>query len=128
MSNGIRSKNNNVFTYSSYWGNWSRILQEGTPHNDGYCIEVSITAINPTWEHAWKELGDIRIRRHGTTRDSKDKFVGTLPEHSLEMMRHYLDAPLIERLLHEDFLPHIDWAKYQKLCNGGAPFDLIRLD
>lgn len=126
MSNGIRSLNNNVFHYSSYWGAWSRILQEGTPHNDGYHIEITITAINPTHEHAWKELADLRIRRHGTMRDRKDLFVGTLPEHSLEMMRRYLDAPLIERLLHEDFLPHIDWTKHRQHNNGGAPFELIR--
>lgn len=128
MSNGIRSNNNNVFHYCSYWGNWSRILQEGTPHNDGRHIEISVTAINGTTEYDWRIIKELRIRAHGTTRSPRDKFVGTLPQHALEHMREWLDAPLIERLLHEDFLHRIDWSKYQKLCNGGSPFDLILLD
>lgn len=128
LVNGVRSKNNNIFIYSSYWGCWSRILQEATPHNDGNYIEVNLTAINPTYEHSWKEqIEMIRIRRHGTSRDKKDRFVGTLPQEVVDMMLRYLAPELVERLLHEDFLPHIDWNLYRKHCNGGAPFEKIRI-
>ena len=127
QAKGVRSKNNNMFVYSSYWGCWSRILQEATPHNDGNFIEVNLTAINPTYEHSWKEqIEPIRIRRHGTSRDRNDKFVGTLPQEAYDMMCRHLPQELIERLMHEDFLPNIDWEKYRKHSNGGAPFELIK--
>lgn len=122
---GVRSKNNNMFVYCSYWGCWSRILRESTIHSPEPTVEVNLTAVNGRSEHDWASTRQIWIRAHGTSRDKKDQFVGTLPEEVIALMREWMDAPLIERLLHEDFLPEIDWAKYRKLNNGGAAFPLI---
>lgn len=124
---GVRSNNNNVFVRSSYWGAWSRILSEGTPHNNGRTVEVNITAINGRTDFDWASTLKINIREHCTMRSKDDLFVGTLPEHVIAHMREWMDQPLMDRLLHEDFLPQIDWALYRKHNNGGAPFELIKI-
>jgi hypothetical protein len=71
----------------------------------------------------------INIRRHATAYSNhNNKVVTYLPDSALELMKTWLDKPLIERLLHEDFLPYIDWEKERKLSNAGAAFDLIKKD
>jgi hypothetical protein len=116
-----------MFVYSSYWGRWSRILQEGTPQNGYEFIEVSVTAINPTHDYSWADqIMSVNIRRHGTQRDRKDVFVGTLPEAAVAMLDKHIPKEVQHLLLHEDLLPQIDWELYRKHCNGGAPFHLIR--
>lgn len=123
----MRSKNNNVFRYCSYWGHWSRVLHEATVRDGANYVEVDITAINGRTEHDWAHTRRINIRSHGTSRHKNDLFVGTLPEEVVDHMREWMDEALIERLLHEDFLPQIDWDKYRKHCNGGASFELIKI-
>lgn len=124
ITEGVRSKNNNVFIFSYYWNSWSRILMERDAHGNNHYIEVNLTAIN---DCDWERVRSINIRRHGTTRDRNDKFVGTLPAKAVEYMRKHMDEETVERLLHEDFLWQIDWNLYEKHCNGGAPFEQIKI-
>ena len=124
---GVRSENKNMFVYNSYWRTWSRILQEGTPHNNFEFIEVNVTPVNPDFQHSWPEqITPVRIRKHGTTRSRDDKFVGTLPEEVVAMLNEHVPQEIQHFLLHEDLLPQIDWDLYRKHNNGGADFDLIR--
>lgn len=126
---GVRSKNNNMFVYSSYWQTWSRILQEGTVHNNFECIEVNVTPVNPTRPESWeRQILSVKIRKHSTARSSRDKFVGTLPESAVADLNKYIPKEIQEFLLHEDLLPQIDWDKYREhsRLGGGADFDLIR--
>jgi hypothetical protein len=134
---GIKSRNNNVFHYSSYWGNWSRILfhdSKGTEiirrkyniPSHILTLEVDVTAINPLVDLHWEShVARINIRGHCTAFDPKDKIVGSLREDTIERMQEHLSTEQIESLLHSDFLPFIDWDLYSKMCNGGAPFAKI---
>lgn len=121
---GVRSKNNNVFVFSSYWNTWSRVLVEMDSHGQAHTVEVNLTALGSS---DWIKTESINIRRHVTSRDRNDKFVGTLPAKAVEYMREHMSDEIVERLLHEDFLPQIDWSLYSKHCNGGAQFDLIKI-
>lgn len=130
-----KSRTTNGFVYSSYWGTWSRVMYyecRGTQdlklnYDIPSCVavEVNLTAVNPTVGLDWERVKAITIRAHGTPYGPKDEVTSYLPDYVLERMREWLDEALIERLLHEDFLPHIDWVKHRQHCNGGAPFDLI---
>ena len=134
----IKSRNTNGFRYCAYWGNWSRVLYyecRGTQdlkqrYNIPSCVavEVDLTAITPTVPYDWERVKRINIRAHGTTYGPRDDVTTWLPDGALGWMTEYLEAPLIERLLHEDFLPQIDWVKQRQITNGGAPFELIRRD
>lgn len=124
---GVRSKNNNMFVYNSYWGTWSRILQEGTPQNNFECIEVDVTPVNPHRAESWeRQIPKVNIRKHVTERSKRDKFVGTLPEEVVTDLNKYIVPEIQHFILHEDLLPQIDWELYRKHNNGGASFDLIR--
>lgn len=118
------------FVYSGYWGTWSRTL--ATPKEGGnfYFIEVNLTPINHIdWEN---RVIPIIIRKHCTIRRNgkydcpQDKETNVLPDHVLEEMKKHLDEELINRLLNEDFLSQIDWEKYERHCNGGAPLHKIQ--
>jgi hypothetical protein len=123
-----RSLNNNMFVRSAYWRTWSRILQERTARGEIYTVEVNLTPVNISFPHSWAEqVAPIIIRRHMTDRSHGDTFVGTLPAEVIEKMHTFLPFETVERLLHEDFLPKIDWDKYPQQANGGAKFELIRL-
>jgi hypothetical protein len=126
-----RSKNNNVFVYSSYWGMWSRVLfhRSDTKLARKYgletqnWIELDLTAINPTSIPGWRDgVQHTNIRCHSTTRDAKDKIVGTLPGHVVKRMREYLTEDATQKLLHADYLPYIDFEKGRKANNGGFHF------
>lgn len=108
----------NLFVFSNYWGTWSRVLQfmQGGSILRAQ-IEVDLTPVNAD---GWKDIEEIHIRSHITARDDRDVYTADLPDHVLEAMRLRLQAPVIERLLHEDFLPQIDWVKHRAVSNGGA--------
>lgn len=120
VSPDVKSRNGNLFYWSSYWHCWSRVLSVQGRLEIG-TVEVDLTAINPTHAHAWERVRRINIRAHGTARGRGDQLVSALPGIWVDKMHEMLgDAALVERLLHEDFLPSIDWYKYRKVCNGGA--------
>ena len=113
--------------FCSYWGVWSRVLGwEG-----GRYVEVNLTPIPACYSSSWKtDVIPIVIRRHGTARDWNggrgDISTNQLPLHILEAMHTALGAELTDRLLTEDFLSQIDWSRYEKSNNAGAPLDMIR--
>lgn len=128
ISQPTRSRNNNMFVRGAYWRTWSRILQERTERGEMYSIEVNLTPVNARRATSWEEqVTPIVIRRHMTARMHGDIFVGTLPAEVIEQMHTFLPFETVERLLHEDFLPQIDWDKYKQHCNGGAKFELIKV-
>lgn len=111
----------NLFVYSAYWGTWSRVLQfmQGGD-NPVAQVEVNLTAVNPTTKLDWRRVPLIVIRKHVTARSDRDLYVADLPDNALALMKEWLDEDTIQRLLHEDFLPQIDWDKYNQHCNGGC--------
>lgn len=135
---GVSQKKNLVYPnelvliYSGYWRHWSRVLyMEADSH---LCVEVNLTPPNPTVEWEWKDrIKPVILRQHRTGRDQwKDKLFRFVVDKSPVYQRLYAEiskhvgAPIAGRLMHEDFLPQIDWPEYQKHCNGGCPFDKCR--
>ena len=122
----MKSLNGDLFVYSSYWHTWSRMLAPNNTvvHRDVRLgmIEVDLTAVNPNSSLQWPRVARVNIRVHRTSRDAGDILTDDLPERIIELMRSKIgEYPvLIERLLHDDLLPLIDWDKYQKVSNGGA--------
>lgn len=110
---------NYKFVYSSYWHTWSRVLQTFKVG----AIEINLTENMPS---EWKRVKRENIRKHSTARDRSDKFANELPADVIAEMKQQLGDELTERLLTFDYLPNIDWDKYNKQCNGGAAFDLIK--
>ncbi len=126
----VRSRNNNVFHYSSYWGSWSRILwhesdrklQErlGFDARVAGTVEIDLTAINPHCNLNWRDQVQYgNIRAHGTAFRDADKIVGTLPGYVVDMMNEWLTPDTVDKLLHADYLPYIDFEKGRKAANGG---------
>lgn len=113
-----------MFHYSSYWRSWSRVLSSN--HPAGPFIEVNLTV--PTHSvSAWQtDVAPIRIRAHRTHRSDTDKLTDKLPAEVIAKMVSQLGGELTDRLLHEDFLPNIDWDLYELHDNGGAEYEQIR--
>lgn len=124
-SRGVKSNTpNNVFVYSSYWRTWSRVLKPRT--RDSFQVEVNLTPANPTVPASWSQVRDIVFREHCTARDANDRYLERLPDSVIADMRLHVDEATIERLLHEDFLPQIDWVLYSQHDNGGCPLRLCQ--
>lgn len=117
MSESVKSKNGDKFIWSSYWHKWSRIL---VPMTNKVMWQVEVD-LQPN-----DEKRTINIRRHCTMKSAHDKIVSELPMEVVEGMQKRFGEEITQRLLHEDFLPNIDWDKYEKRCNGGAEFDTIK--
>lgn len=114
---------NTKYKYCAYWGTWDRILD----YKDGTFVEVNLTAINPTSSINWERNETIIIRRHATRPSDRDIFTNFLGSDVVKLMEHWMPTDIVDRLITEDFLPRIDWVKYEKVRNGGAPFDLIKI-
>lgn len=111
-----------MFHYSAYWQTWSRVLSE----NDGVIVELNLTPANPQWDRSWKEQVETTwIRRHRTPLGDKDQLVSQLPDEVMEQMRKHLTESLVIWLLRTEFLPLIDWEKFEEHNNGGAPLHKI---
>jgi hypothetical protein len=110
------------FHYSSCWGTWSRVLTDDGPHHS--YVEVNLTPVNGNWQD---RVAPVRIRVHGTARDFRDIDTDELPAAVYQRMVDNLGEELTERLLNEDFIPQIDFARYRAVCNGGANLEDIRV-
>jgi hypothetical protein len=122
------------FHYSSYWGNWSRVLlrpgdivpsgsRKGEISHD--YLELNLTPINGwhPWNHEEieKRVRPIVFRFHGTARDRKDRDEKELPGEVLKGMKENLGDLLVERLINEDFLWYLDLdALYRNMRGGGV--------
>lgn len=126
----ITSRNRNQFCYCSFWGTWSRVLRPLVfETRESPCVmqvEVDLTPINIRAPEAWDKVKAINIRQHNNFPDGRDLLVWDLPDKVLQLMKMYLDNDVINRLINENFLPSIDWAKYNACNNTEAPFELIR--
>ncbi len=136
----MRSLNNNVFKFSSYWRNWSRILfhdTADTAQNNPiikmrkqynipahvHTIELDLTAINPDHINDWRSrVQHANIRCHCTPMVDRDIITGEVPLAALIEMDEWLTPDAIDVLLHADLLPYIDFDLEQKVTNGGAHF------
>lgn len=107
-----------MFIYNTYWRTWNRVLLDSF---FGQYIEVNLTHINGDWNGVKEE----RVRVHRTPRNPGENLVHTLPPHIKEIMIGNLGAVLTEKLTKFDYLPNIDWDKFDKFDNGGAPFAQI---
>lgn len=115
------------FHYSSYWHTWSRRLAESNKPLFCGIVEVNLGPIPGCFSSTWDyDVKPIRIRAHGTSSSRGDIDTDVLPESVKEAMVKNLGPELTERLLTYDFLPEIDWEKYNRLCNGGANFEDIK--
>lgn len=118
--------------YCSYWGTYSRVLAGPKPWHDGEretsdIVEVNVSPING-WDSydAKDQVGNIRIRRHGTTASKRDRDLNMLHMRHVEQLIVNAGLEKARLILFGDLLPQIDWKKYREHCNGGADFDLIR--
>lgn len=109
------------YVYSSYWRTWSRVLE----CKDGCFVEVNLTAINPKDASEWERNSSIIIRRHRTSQCG-NSFSDIIPMYALAELESHMSEDVVQRLLYEDFLPQIDWDRYNAYNNGGAEFELIR--
>lgn len=109
------------FRFSSYWGNWSRVLKLPSDSDPTY-IEVDLT---PIYGHNWERVREVRIRRHLTAPDPKDTLSQTLPSEVREEMVEALGGRLTDFILKEDLLSSINWKKYEKFNSGGASWRFI---
>ena len=111
------------YTFCSYWQTWSRVLQ--VTNNKGYStyIEVNLQPVNhhtgdqSLWDN---KVAPIVIREHCTRRDKRDIETDNLPPEVEAQMFHHLGQLLVQRLLFEDFLPHIDMNLLRSHPSGGA--------
>lgn len=106
----------NSFTYDSYWHNWDRILK---PSN-GLFGWVRLT---PIGSDTWAPVALIHLQVSDRQEYCPfDKGMESIPEDVVKSMRANLPAPLIQRLLWEDFLSKVDIKLYNKNYNGGCSF------
>lgn len=115
-----------LYFYSAHWKTWNRVLLENF---NGQFIELNISHVFGAWEGALEQS----IRVHDVQRSPRDRVQSTLPLDVKQAMTSTLGAFLANRLTTYDYLPEIDWAKYEKCLringvykNGGIPFDKIR--
>lgn len=129
----VRSQNNNVFKYCSYWGSWSRVLWHesdqklrssiGFDARASSFIELDLTAVNSDSKLHWEShTQHANIRTHCTAIGPNDKFTMTLPGRAVYRMREWLTEDAVQKLIHADYLPYIDFEKGRKASNGGFKF------
>lgn len=132
------SNNGNVFHYSSYWRTWSRVLfhmpldtRQDHPHHvlkrdlgiDSTWIEIDLTAINPSVRTQWEShVQHGNIRAHHTDLRADDLITGTLPGSVVHEMQQWLKPDVVQKLIHADYLPHLDFKRLRQNSNGGAAF------
>lgn len=110
------------FHFCSYWQTWSRVLSA----KGGWYVEVDLTPINAYRTDSWEKVAQTNIRRHCTPRQRGDIETDHLPSGARASMVERLGEAKTAELLDRDFLPEIDWSKYEAACNGGAAFEAIR--
>jgi len=121
VAHPVVSRNGDMFVYSSYWHTWSRVLKpmRNNPMR-GNQVELDLTSHSAVH---WSRVSMLNIRKHCTAPHMGDRVVAELPAEVVAEMTQWMGAALVERLLHENFMPHIDWAAYERACNGGCPFE-----
>lgn len=122
----MKSQNGDLFIYNSYWRTWSRVLRPMSDKHDQ--VEVDLTTPNSHIESEWEKVRNIHIRKHCTSPRYGDLLEEELPDSVIKHLRRNVDEAVLHRLLHEDFLPQIDWDKYHKVDNGGASLSQISKD
>lgn len=122
----MKSQNGDLFIYNAYWRTWSRVLRPMSDKHDQ--VEVDLTTPNGDIESEWEAVRSIHIRKHCTSPRHGDKLEEELPDGVVKHLRRNVDEATLRRLLHEDFLPQIDWDKYRKVDNGGASLSQISKD
>lgn len=134
-----RSRNNNMFRFSSYFLSWSRILFHDA---GGYgmeqmrkrydipksikSIEIEITTVGGS-ASSWQGVAKGNIHCHSSDFNPRDLFRGGLDQAVLTQMQLHLPERTIEVLLHADLLCYLDFDKYDKYNNGGAAIkDIVK--
>lgn len=108
------------FHYSSYWGTWSRVLGN-RPDYTFYTVELDLTPINGDSGN-WARVRDIWVRAHCTSRDKKDQETSRLPVEIWSLLGNRVGGDVRHMLVTHDFIPLIDWARFDERCNGGCAF------
>lgn len=128
----IRSKNNNVFSYCSYWGSWSRILfhdaggrgmlkmrqEYGIPNSDR-TIEVNVLcSIGSSQERNAK----VVIRSHHTPllMSAYDRMTMELPLDVSQKVLVAYEPDIYSLIMHADLLKYIDFKKLHGPKNNGG--------
>ena len=110
------------YHYCAYWNKWSRVLRWGDSVNSQ--VEIDLEPINDT-EEGWRKVGEVHVRAHITAPGDRDLAANKLPDELLIRMAKNLGLQTRDKLLRGKFLSKIDWEKYRKVCNGGAPLSKI---
>jgi hypothetical protein len=138
-----RSRNGNIFIFSDYWHNWSRILfhdaggrgmermrERYNIPNHIKTVEVDVTPNNfsPRTTTGWDRVEGVNIRAHSSEIGQHSELRGSLPVEVIETLNARLRHKVIDALLHVDLLRYIDWQKYDQYSNGGVPLKLTVKD
>jgi hypothetical protein len=110
--------------FIDWFSEWRRVLFMA----NGTYVEVDLTARGGV--QSWDQIRSINIRKHFAMRSSKDaqyRFVqqgSPVHDEVVELMSQHLSDGEIVALLHRDYLPEIDWAKWgiHKNHGGGVPY------
>lgn len=108
------------FHYCAYWGTWSRMLGRRPDHNF-YTVELDLTPVNGDSGN-WARVRDIWIRAHCTSPGKNDEDTNRLPIEIWKWLGTRLGNEVRHMLVTHDFLPLIDWERYDARCNGGCAF------
>lgn len=100
------------FHKSSYWGRWSRVLEEGFD-----IWEVNLDAIDGIgWD---TDVAPVVIRCHGTARKPQDISTAELPAEVVSKMVANLPAETVGLLLGDGLREQIDFDLYRRLDRAG---------
>lgn len=105
------------FHYSSYWGTWSRTLGR----RDFYTVELDLTPVNGD-RGDWARVRDIWVRQHCTSPGRNDVDVSKLPADVWSWIGEQVGGDIRHMLMTYDFLPKIDWDRYDAANNGGCAY------
>lgn len=128
----IRSNNNNVFHYSSYWHSWSRILfhdsygdSRGSQEmRTNYKLPASARTIEVNvYDRTQSSMGrnvKVVVRSHCTAFDRSDKLTMELPQDISDAVTMSYEPDVHFLILHADLLKYIDYNKLTGPKNNGG--------
>lgn len=113
-----------AYSYSKYWGNWSRVLwTDGVSY-----IEVNLTPINPMIKGVWEEqVVPVMVRWHWTAKEKGEELVQNLPHEVYCSLLDHVGEDLGIRLTIDDLLAEIDLERLRKdMRGGGVPLSEVK--
>lgn len=96
-----------LYYFAGYTQTWYRVLML----ENGHCLRVQLTPVNPTNSDAWSEILEDLIHWDDVYWElgaNKNRYTQTLPAEVVRHMHYHLGAPHAERLLMGDIWVEIE--------------------